>query len=395
MAQSVAVRPSGGTRTWTVIDGSFQTVAPVEEWLEAHRYLWSPNTVRGYATALAQWWTFLEQRGETERWTEVGVPVVAGFLSWLRNGRTVEHALVVPTAGPSAETLEARLAAVISYYRWHEAIFGVTVAGRLMRGTPRRTPARGLLAHLDARSTPGPSSLVRVRNTRRRGRPPLLMPKEIQAILDGCAVFDTATGEWVGNLRDRLLFALLAESGMRIGEALGLRISDFVMGRGGTPYIEIVPRADNANGARVKMMRPRRVYVGSDLERLFADYLTHLACSAGDVGIAVTAESPLLVNLERPPLLAPLREGTVRDKTAALRKKGIGPPGWTPHWFRHSHATALLLAGTAEWVVSRRLGHAHVQTTLDIYGWVREDEALRAAANWKSYASTWQVRDER
>jgi integrase len=395
MAQSVAVRPSGGTRTWTVIDGSFQTVAPVEEWLEAHRCLWSPNTVRGYATALAQWWTFLEQRGETEQWTEVGVPAVAGFLSWLRNGRTVEHALVAPADGPSAETLEARLAAVISYYRWHEAVFGVTVAGRLMRGAPRRAPARGLLAHLDARSTPGPSSLVRVRSNRRRGRPPLLMPKEIQAILDGCAVFDAVTGEWVGNLRDRLLFALLAESGMRIGEALGLRISDFVMGRGGTPYIEIVPRADNANGARVKMMRPRRVYVGSDLERLFADYLTHLACSAGDLGIAVTAESPLLVNLERPPLLAPLREGTVRDKTAALRKKGIGPPGWTPHWFRHSHATALLLAGTAEWVVSRRLGHAHVQTTLDIYGWVREDEALRAAANWKSYASAWQVHDER
>jgi len=395
MAQSVAVRPSGGTRTWTVIDGSFQTVAPVEEWLEAHRYLWSPNTVRGYATALAQWWTFLEQRGETEQWTEVGVPAVAGFLSWLRNGRTVEHALVIPNDSPSAETLEARLAAVISYYRWHEAVFGVTVAGRLMRGAPRRVPARGLLAHLDARSTPGPSSLVRVRSNRRRGRPPLLMPTQIQAILDGCAVFDTATGDWVGNLRDRLLFALLAESGMRIGEALGLRISDFVMGRGGTPYIEIVPRSDNGNGARVKMMRPRRVYVGSDLERLFADYLTHLACSAGDLGIAVTAESPLLVNLERPPLLAPLREGTVRDKTAALRKKGIGPPGWTPHWFRHSHATALLLAGTAEWVVSRRLGHAHVQTTLDIYGWVREDEALRAAANWKSYASTWQVHDER
>lgn len=155
-----------------------------------------------------------------------------------------------------------------------------------------------------------------------------------------------------------------------------------------------MPRPDNANGARVKMMRPRRVYVGGDLERLFADYLTHLACTAGELGIVVTADSTLLVNLQRPPLLAPLREGTVRDKTAALRKRGIGPPGWTPHWFRHSHATALLLAGTAEWVVSRRLGHAHVQTTLDIYGWVREDEALRAAANWKSYAATWQVRDE-
>jgi hypothetical protein len=41
-----------------VVDASYQTVGPVEEWLEAHRHLWSPNTVRGYATSLAQWWTF-------------------------------------------------------------------------------------------------------------------------------------------------------------------------------------------------------------------------------------------------------------------------------------------------------------------------------------------------
>jgi integrase len=212
----------------------------------------------------------------------------------------------------------------------------VPVARRLLRGAPRRAQGRGLLAHLDGRN-------------RRRDRPPLLLPPpEIQAILDGCAVYDIALGEWVGNLRDRLLFALLAESGLRIGEVLGLRICDFVMGRGGTPYVEVAPRPDNANGARVKMMRPRRVYAGSDLERLFADYLTHLSCRASEWGVAVSADSALLVNLQRPPLLAPLREGTVRDKTAALQRKGIGPPGWTAHWFRHSHATALLLAGTAE-----------------------------------------------
>lgn len=105
-------------------------------------------------------------------------------------------------------------------------------------------PRAGLLAHLDARSAPGPSSLVRVRNNRRRDRPPLLLPQEVQAILDGCAVCDTATGEWVGNLRDRLLLALLAESGMRIGEALGLRISDFVRGRAAPPMSRSWPRAD-------------------------------------------------------------------------------------------------------------------------------------------------------
>ena len=140
---------------------------------------------------------------------------------------------------------------------------------------------------------------------------------------------------------------------------------------------------------------PRRVYVGADLERLFADYLTHLAGRAAGSGMRISTDSPLLVNLDRPPLLTALRDATVRDKIAALRRKGIGPAGWTPHWLRHSHATALLLAGTPEWVVSRRLGHAHVQTTLDLYGWVREDEALRAAANWTSFVSSWRVADGR
>ena len=148
VAYSLAVRPAGGDRTWTVIDASYATVGPVEEWLEAHRYLWSPNTVRGYATSLAQWWSFLEQRGEAGRWQDAGVPAVTGFLSWLRNGRTVEHALAASGVAPSAETLHARLAALISFYQWQEAVHSVPVAGRLLRGRAARMPSRGLLAHL-------------------------------------------------------------------------------------------------------------------------------------------------------------------------------------------------------------------------------------------------------
>ena len=326
--------------------------------------MWSPNTVRGYATSLAQWWSFLEQRGEAGQWGEADVPAVAGFLSWLRNGRTVEHSLTVPDEAPSGETLHARLAALISFYQWQAAVHSVPVAGRLLRGQPSRAPSRGLLAHLDARRDPAPSSLVKVRR-RRRDRPPLLLPQEIQAIIDGCAAWDSMAGDWKGNLRDRLIFALLAETGMRLGEVLGMAISDFVMGLGGTPYIEVVPQPGNANGARVKMMRLRRVYVGADLERLFADYLTHVACRAASLGLAVTPDSPLLVNLDRPPLLAAVREGTVRDKVTALKKKGIGPAGWTPHWFRHSHASALQRRGVASNATFRNL---------------REDGAVRAAS---------------
>jgi hypothetical protein len=38
-----------------------------------------------------------------------------------------------------------------------------------------------------------------MRRSRRRDRPPLPLPQQIQAIVDGCAVFDTATGEWAGS----------------------------------------------------------------------------------------------------------------------------------------------------------------------------------------------------
>ena len=101
------------------------------------------------------------------------------------------------------------------------------------------------------------------------------------------------------------------------------------------------------------MLRPRRIYVGADLERLYADYLTHLVCRAAELGIPISPGELLFRNLDRPPLLSPLREGTVRDKVAALKRRRIGPADWTPHWFRHCRATALLISGS-------RNGWSHV-----------------------------------
>lgn len=45
-------------------------------------------------------------------------------------------------------------------------------------------------------------------------------------------------------------------------------------------------------------------------------------------------------------------------------------------------------------VVSRRLGHADVHTTLDRYSWVTEDEELRSVADWKIVAAKWRAADE-
>ena len=117
---------------------------------------------------------------------------------------------------------------------------------------------------------------------RRAGRaaPPVLTPGQIEKICDACAWFDPAAGSWQGRVRDRLLWSLLAESGLRLGEALGLQHRDWHTGRGDTPFVEVVPRDDNPPGARVKGGHYRRVFVSDELDRLYGEYLWQL-CEAG------------------------------------------------------------------------------------------------------------------
>ena len=65
--------------------------------------------------------------------------------------------------------------------------------------------------------------------------PQVLTPQQVQALLVGCE-----------HLRDRLLLAVLYDTGMRIGEALGLRHNDIAAAE---REITVV-RRDNDNGAR-------------------------------------------------------------------------------------------------------------------------------------------------
>lgn len=114
---------------------------------------------------------------------------------------------------------------------------------------------------------------------------------------------------------------------------------------------------------------------------------------AADVAVADLASHFVFVNLARGQRYAPLRPETVYDKVDALTAAHADalPQDWTPHWLRHTHATALLLSGVPEHVVMRRLGHADVQTTLSIYGWVTADAEMRTVAQWKSFVAGWKV----
>ncbi|MGX1668605.1 tyrosine-type recombinase/integrase [Streptomyces sp. NPDC055400] len=74
---------------------------------------------------------------------------------------------------------------------------------------------------------------------------------DAQKILDDCE-----------HLRDRLLFALLLDTGVRIGEALGLRHDDIAIAE---KQVMVVPR-QNDNRARATAGRTRTVPASAELQ---------------------------------------------------------------------------------------------------------------------------------
>lgn len=378
-----------GEPTWTVVGADHRMVEAAEEYLEYLRARrMSPNTVKSYARALALWWQYLSVF--ELRWDAVTLQDFGGFLTWLRGGD--EPGVISIERRParfSESTIAVRLAAVISCYDYH-LLNGVAAGRDLHRITHRGGSGyKPLLEHI-ARRNGRRETVIRVRQ-RGRATAPVLTPVQIELICDACACWDAEAREWRGSVRNRLLWALLAETGLRLGEALGLQHRDWHTGCGDTPFVEVVPR-EHLHGVRVKGGH-RRVYVSDELDRLYGEHVWRLCEVGADLVTDDFDAGYVFVNLDREPRFAPWRPESVYDLVSRLRGELAGrvPAEWTPHWLRHSHASALLLSGVPVHVVSRRLGHADVQTTLNTYAHVTEDAQMRALADWKAFTAGWRV----
>ena len=111
------------------------------------------------------------------------------------------------------------------------------------------------------------------------------------------------------HLRDRLLFALLLDTGMRIGEALGLRHEDLEIAE---RQVRVVPRV-NDNRARAKAGRPRTIPASAELMRLYADYLNR--------EYGALDSDYVFVNLWGRPRGHPLTYPAVYDLVRRLRRR--------------------------------------------------------------------------
>ncbi|MER7672429.1 tyrosine-type recombinase/integrase [Kitasatospora sp. NPDC096128] len=347
--------PDSLLESWTVLGDGGGTVEPIERYLA---YLTdierSPNTVKAYAHDLKDWFVFLGRRGLD--WREVRLEDLGEFVAWLRlppAGRDGRVALL-----PSAEhhcgvtTVNRKLSAVSGLYVFH-ARHGVDLGDLVTELQPVRSRRKGwkpFLYHL-AGGQPERRRTIKLKSP--RSHPTILTAVQVQAILDACT-----------RLRDRFLFALLWETGIRIGEALGLRHEDLAAAEG---ELAVIPRV-NDNRARAKSASPRTVPVGPEIVRLYADYLH---AEYGDLD-----SDYMFVNLWGGAYGHPLTYAAVYDLVLRIRRDtGVD---FDPHWFRHTRATLLLRRGVPIEVVSTLLGHSSIATTLDTYGHLSVEDARRA-----------------
>ena len=351
------VMPVTGAQSWTVVNDELVIVIPAEAYL-AHLAAIerSPNTVKAYAHGLRLWFEFLDARSLA--WDRIGVEEVSRFAAWLRAPGDNVIVFDDRSARRSESTVNRHLAAVFGLYDFHHRS-GVAVASNLVAW---RRVSRGaykpFLHHVSA-GRPVATRPVRLRAPQRLAK--TLEPVEVSTILGAC-----------DRLRDRFLFALLAETGMRVGQALGLRHEDFVSR---DRRVVIVPRDDNANGARAKCRAPVELPISSQLVRLYSDYM-HVEYGTLD-------SDYVFVNLWSAPRGRPLRYDAVAKLVARLRSRtGID---FSPHTLRHTRATELIRSGTPIEVVSKLLTHRSVTTTSSTYVHLDAEDlraALESAGAW-------------
>ena len=357
--QRVAM-PASGVESWTVLGDDDIPVEPIERYLA---YLTaierSPNTVKAYAHDLKDYWVFLRHRGLD--WRQARLEDIGEYVAWLRlpaAGRAGQVA-VLPSALPQvgASTIDRKLSALAAFYE-HQARSGEQVGAPLAAwGTPGRRGGWKPFLHHIAKDKAQPRRAIALKA--RKKLPRVLTAAETQSILDACT-----------RLRDRFLFAVLHETGVRIGEALGLRHEDIAAAE---RAVSVVPRL-NANGARAKSGRQRTIPVSGGLIRLWSAYMHEEYADLDSDYVFVT--------LFAEPRGRALSYPAVYDLVRRLRRRtGID---FDPHWARHSYATRLLRDGTPIEVVSTLLGHASVTTTLSVYGHLTVEDARAAleAAGW-------------
>jgi integrase len=335
--------PETNEASWMVLDDAYVPIEPITAYLVFLESVGrSPHTRRAIAHHLKLFWEFL--RAEQADWAEVDIARLASFVSWLRRPASVMPSIVPQEAKRTNATIDQMLASIHGFYDFHMRLGAIPDQPlyQFLAHTPRRYKP-----FLYGIAKPIQTRVVKVKRERRRVK--TLTQDQVNQLIAACS-----------RIRDKFLLTLLFQTGMRIGQVLGLRHSDISVEDN---EIHIVPRENNANGARAKSKHPYVIPdVPSSVMQLYTDYLIE------DLGALESDHLPdyVFVNLWEGERGSPMTYDAVMSLIRRLRKRTAIPV--TPHQFRHTRATSWLRDDKLSLEsTSALLGHASIETTRFIY----------------------------
>ena len=353
--EAFQVAPGMPDEYWTVVDRDFVPVALADDCLRELRFgrRRAVSTTKAYAENLALFFGWLSRTGRS---VERAPRELGRFVHWLRTS-PVERRGTGFGRARSAARINAILISVRELYK-HAVSMGSLDAGVLdalyLVGDDRFYPAHVRREDGMLRTVLRP--LHRVPVTRRASVDDA-KPDEFRALVVACE-------RW----RDRFLLGVMYFAGLRVGEALGLRLSDlhFADSSGvlGCAYpgahLHVVPR-ENVNGARVKNERSRIVPVQGPLIGAFDHYLRR----ERDACAAAAGCDFVFVNLWGEPLGAPMKVSRVHKLFRSLSAGAGLERAVHPHMLRHSAGTAWAAAEGMD-AAQVLLGHAS-PSSVEVY----------------------------
>ncbi len=350
-------RTDVGGNTYELLDDEDRSIPLVSGFL---RHLTtrgcSPNTVSAYAHDLLHFSHFLAERGST--YHDFEPPDSLALLEYLREVPSRKRAqrltpvLMTTNRGESTTrlspaTVNRALAAVSSFYEY------LIICGQL-DGSENPIQKTGDLgtARVSERHRPFLGRASRQRPIRRVVR--VATAQRLPRPLD-----DEQVEKLLGSLkrwRDRAMFLLMLQGGLRPGEVLNLHLEDVQYG---CQRVMIRYRIDHPKGARTKSRRERTVDLREpETLEAVSNYVmrerprdtdsTHVFLVGGN---GKRRHEPLSY------------QALAKLFARRCDRLGIREPWVTPHALRHTHATRMWEGGMRELTLQKRLGHASPEST--------------------------------
>lgn len=341
----------GGQGYWTVVDDAYEVVEIADRFLRDLRFGAdrTESTTRLYAGELALFIAWASQSG---RDLQRAARELTRFVLVLRTTAISRRGRGYGEVR-SAGRINHILAVVREFYKHavaHRSVDSSVIAALYEVGDDRYLPAELRADDGALRYRVRPRHQLRAT---RSGAPRVATQEECEALL-------LAASCW----RDRFLLVLLWFSGLRIGEALGLRRCDLHLMTSARElgcsvagaHLHVVPR-ENANGAAAKSRRERVVPLAPYVVSYYDLYLDERErCrSAAECDF-------VFVNLFGEPLGAPMRLGRATKLFASLSARAELARPVTPHMLRHTAASTMMEAGGLD-VTQALLGHASITST--------------------------------